>query len=244
MLTKISIKEVLGNVEKLHNLTESKLDDVENKRFAALNELARKIRATLNALHYIPYEEYPVLCAPTNLLYRSLITDLMISLLISQIDDKQLDEVIYCFDREFAKSMKSALKANIEIRKITYPEDAEAFEEQRIRYQENLYDDLQDCFISAKGEDWKLQPQKTITINGNNFNGQLSQIYDILKSYKEVASYAYVYQFYRLFSQSEHFSIKGRIINHKQPFHEEYYNKVRWIIHFGTDFLYNKYVQS
>jgi hypothetical protein len=30
-----------------------------------------------------------------------------------------------------------------------------------------------------------------------------------------------------------------RIINHKQPFHDGYYNKVRWIINLGAELLYN-----
>ena len=240
----ISLEKVLGNVEKLHLLTESKTKEIESKRFVALNELSRKMRISLNALHYIPYEEYEVLCAPANLLYRSMITDLMTSLLISQLNDEQLDDVIYFFDLDFAKSLKSALNANIEIRKMTYPDDAEVFEEQKKRYQEKIYDDLKECLSSAKGEDWKFNAQKPIKINNIDFNGKTSQIYDILKSFEEVAGYAYIYQYYKLFSQSEHFSIKGRIINYKQSFHDEYYNKVRWIIYLGVELLYNKYNMS
>lgn len=240
----ISLEKVLGKVEKLHLLTESKYKENEGKRFVALNELSRKMRISLNALHYIPYEEYEVLCAPANLMYRSLITDLMTSLLISQLNDEQLDDVIYFFDLDFARSLKGALTANIEIRTMTYPDDAEAFEEQKREYQEKLYDDLKDCLKSAKGKEWDFNSQKPISINGKDFNGKISQIYDILKTFEEVAGYAYIYQYYRLFSQSEHFSIKGRIINYKQPFHEEYYNKVRWIIYLGVELLYNKYKKS
>ena len=238
----ISLEKVLSIVEKLHILTENKSKQIENKRFVALNELSRKIRISLNALHYIPYEEYEVLCAPANLMYRSIITDLMTSLLISQLNDKQLDDVIYYFDLDFAKSLKTALNANIEIRKLTYPDDAEAFDEQKKDYQEKLYDDLKECLSSAKGEEWKFNSQQPIKINNIEFKGKVSQIYDVLKSFEEVAGYAYVYQYYKLFSQSEHFSIKGRIINYKQPFHDEYYNKVRWIIYLGAELLYNKYI--
>jgi len=240
----ISLEKVLGIVEKLHLLTESKSKEIESKRFVALNELSRKMRISLNALHYIPYEEYEVLCAPANLLYRSMISDLMTSLLISQLNDEQLDDVIYFFDLDFARSLKSALNANIEIRKMTYPDDAEAFEEQKKEYQEKLYDDLKECLKSTKGEDWEFNSQKPICIKGKEFNGKISQIYDLLKTFEEVAGYAYIYQYYKLFSQSEHFSVKGRIINYKQPFHDGYYNKVRWIIYLGAELLYNKYKQS
>ena len=56
------------------------------------------------------------------------------------MSDEQLNDVIYFFDLDFTRSLKSALNANIEIRKMTYPDDAEAFEEQRKEYQEKLYD--------------------------------------------------------------------------------------------------------
>lgn len=237
----VTIEDALSKIEYLHSLTESKSKNGECKRFIALNELVRKIRISLNALHYIPYEKYEVLCAPANLLYRSMITDLMTSLLISQVDDKQLEDIIYIFDRDFTNSLKSALKANIEIRKETYPEDVDAFDEQATEYQEKLYDELKDYLSSAKGEDWKLKKKTPIYINGERFDGQISQIYKILRTFEEVSGYAYAYQYYRLFSQSEHFSIKGRIINHKQTFHEEYYNKVRALVYLGAELLYNKY---
>ena len=59
---RVSIEDALGKVEKLYKLTESKLVENDN-RWIAFNELSRKIRASLNALHYIPYEEYEVWCA-------------------------------------------------------------------------------------------------------------------------------------------------------------------------------------
>ena len=240
----MTIEDALGKIEKLHSLTESKSKEVGFKRFIALNELTRKIRISLNALHYIPYEKYEVLCAPANLLYRSMILDLMTSLLISQVDDKQLEDIIYIFDWDFTNSLKSALKANVEIRKETYPEDVDAFDEQAIEYQIKLYDDLKDYLSSSKGENWKLKSKTPIYINGERFDGQISQIYKILRTFDEVSGYAYAYQYYRLFSQSEHFSIKGRIINYKQAFHEEYYNKVRALVYLGAELLYNKYRES
>ena len=234
--------EALRWVENVYTLTKRKKNGTNSKRFIALYELTRKIRVTFNALHYIPYEQYEVLCAPTNLLYRSMITDLMTSLLITQIDDTQLDDVLFYFDLEFTKSLKSALNANIEIRTMTYPDDAEAFEEQKKEYQEKLYDDLKDYLKSAKGEDWDLKSQKKpIAINGREFNGKVSQMYDILKSFEEVAGYAYIYQYYRLFSQSEHFSVIGRFMNYKQELHDRYYNKVLGLIYLGEKLIFDKY---
>ena len=66
-------------------------------------------------------------------------------------------------------------------------------------------------------------------------------MYDILKSFEEVSYYDFLYHYYKLFSQSEHFSIKGRAYTHKQDFHDDYYNRVRGFIYLGTALLYNKY---
>ena len=233
----MTIKDALGNVKKLHILTERKLKEIESKRFIALNELSRKMKASLNTLSYIPYEE----CAPTNLLYRGMTTDLMTSLLISQLDDTQLNDVLHIFDLEFTRSLKQAVDTDIKIRKMVYPKDAKALEEQGRKYQEDLYDDLKECLSSAKGEEWKVNSCKPITINGIKFKGTVSQMYKILESFEEVSYYAFVYKYYKLFSQSEHFSIKGRVYTHKQDFHDDYYNRVRDFIYLGTGFLYNKY---
>ena len=93
----VTIDNVLDKIEKLHALTKRKSNEIKSTRFIALNELARKIRVSLIALHYIPYEQYEVLCAPTNLLYRGMITDCMILLLISFIDKHRSGDYLLCF---------------------------------------------------------------------------------------------------------------------------------------------------
>ena len=67
-------------------------------------------------------------------------------------------------------------------------------------------------------------------------------MYDILKTYgNEVRTLASVYQYYRLFSQSEHYSLKGRIFNYKQELYEKYYNKIQGYVYLGEEYLYKKY---
>ena len=95
--------------------------------------------------------------------------------------------------------------------------------------------------VCLQGEEWNVNPCKPITINGIEFKGTVAQMYDTLKSFEEVSHYAFLYHYYKLFSQSEHFSIKGRIYTHKQDFHNDYYYRVRAFIYLGTGFLYNKY---
>ena len=50
-----------------------------------------------------------------------------------------------------------------------------------------------------------------------------------------------MYEYYKLFSQSEHFSLMNRAFNYKQDFHETYYNKTRGFICLGVEFVYKKF---
>ena len=242
MSKKVTIKDVLSIVEKVQTLTELCYNDTKSNRFVALKDLARKIRACFNAINLLPLDQYDVLCVPANIMYRCIVSDLMATLFIAVIDDSQFEEVMHIMDVDFAKSLKNSLDANIEIRKETYPEESDDFNELSMNYQIKLYDDLKDCLSSEKGEEWEVEKSKAVTINGIRYSGQIKQIYDILKTYgNEVRALASVYQYYRLLSQSEHYSLKGRIFNYKQELYENYYNKIQGYVYLGEEYLYKKY---
>ena len=245
MSKEITIKDTLLIVEKVQKLTESYYNDTKSNRFVALNDLTKKIRACFNAIYLLPLDKYDVLCVPANLMYRCIISDLITSLFIAVIDDSQFNEVMHIMDIDFVKSLKNSLDVNIEIRKETYPEESDDFDELSQNYQIKVYDDLNDCLSSRKGEEWEIKKAKPVLINGITYTGQIRQMYDILKTLDyDVRALASVYQYYRLFSQSEHFSVKGSIMNHKQDFHDDYYNKVLGLIYLGEKYIYDRYINS
>ena len=245
MSKEVTIKDVLSIVEKVQKLTELCYNDSKSNRFVALNDLARKIRACFNAIYLLPLDQYDVLCVPANIMYRCIVSDLMATLFIAVIDDSQFDEVMHIMDVDFAKSLKNSLDANIEIRKETYPEESNDFDELSKNYQIKLYNDLKDCLNSGKGEEWEIKKVKPIFINGIAYTGQIRQMYDILKTYgNEVRTLASVYQYYRLFSQSEHYSLKGRIFNYKQELYENYYNKIQGYVYLIEGYIYKKYCKQ
>lgn len=242
MRKEITIKDALSMVEKFQKLTELRYNDTMSNRFVALNDLTRKIRACFNAIFLLPLDKYDVLYVPANLMYRCIISDLMTSLFIAVIDDSQLDEVIHVMDIDFTKSLKNSLEANIEIRKETYPDESEDFDELSKNYQIKLYDDLMNCLSSEKGEEWEIKKANSVFINGIAYTGRIRQMYDILKTLDyEVRALASVYQYYKLFSQSEHYSLKGRIFNYKQELYEKYYNKIHGYIYLIERYIYNRY---
>ena len=242
MRKEITIKDALTIVEKVQKLTELRYNETKHNRFVALNDLTRKIRACLNAIYLLPIDKYDVLCVPANLMYRCIVSDLMTTLFIVVIDDSQFDEVMHIMDIDFAKSLKNSLDANIEIRKETYPDESDDFDELSKNYQIKLYDDLKDFLSSEKGEEWEFENPKSVIINGIRYTGQIRQMYEILKTYgNEVRAFGSVYQYYRLLSQSEHYSLKGRIFNYKQELYENYYNKIHGYVYLGEKFLYKKY---
>ena len=241
----VTIKDALSMVEKVQKLTELCYNDTKSNRFVALNDLTRKIRACFNAIYLLPLDQYDVLCVPANLMYRCIVSDLMTTLFIAVIDDSQLDKVMHIMDVDFAKSLKNSLDANIEIRKETYPDESEDFDELSKNYQIKLYDDLKDCLSSEKGEEWEIKKAKPIFINGIAYTGQIRQMYDILKTLDyEVRVLASVYQYYKLFSQSEHYSLKGRIFNYNHELYEKYYNKIHGYVYLIEGYIYKKYDKS
>lgn len=242
MSKEVTIKDALSMVEKMQKLTEFYYNDTKSNRFVALNDLARKIRACFNAIYLLPLDQYDVLCVPANLIYRCIVSDLITTLFIAVIDDSQFYEVMHIMDVDFAKSLKNSLDANIEIRKEIYPDESDDFDELSKNYQIILYDDLKDCLSSEKGEEWEIEKSKAVIINGILYTGQIRQMYDILKTYdNEVRALASVYQYYRLLSQSEHYSSMGRIFNYKQELYEKYYSKIRCNVCLIEGYIYKKF---
>lgn len=220
-------------------LMSSICEETRLDQYLALYDLTRKIRACLAAL--VPISEHDYLCVPVNLLYRCMITDLMTSLLISVVDDKRFHEIMHIMDIKFAQSYKKAIMAETKVKCSLDPNKASAFESASLAYQEQQYDTFKDCLKSIKGKEWEFVKMPSCTINDVVFKGEVASIYNVLLTFPEVKDIASIYEYYCIFSQSEHFSLKNRIFIYKQGFHELYYNKVRGLIYLGEEYLYKKY---
>lgn len=220
-------------------LMRGKCDETRPDQYLALYDLTRKIRACLAAL--VPLSEHDYLCVPVNLLYRCMITDLMTSLLISVVDDNSYHEIMHIMDIKFAQSYKKAILAETKVKCSLAPEKASAFESASLAYQEQQYDTFKDCLKSSKGEEWDFVKMPPCIINRVVFKGDVTSIYNALLTYPEVKDIASIYEYYLIFSQSEHFSLKNRVFIYKQDFHDLYYNKVRGLVYLGEEYLYKKY---
>ena len=214
-------------------------DETQPDQYLALYDLTRKIRACLAAL--VPISEHDYLCVPVNLLYRCMITDLMTSLLISVVDEKNFHEIMHIMDIKFAQSYKKAILAETKVKCSLAPEKASAFESASLAYQEKQYDTFKECLKSTKGKEWDFVKMPPCTINGVEFKGDVASIYKALLTFPQVKDIASIYEYYCIFSQSEHFSLKNRVFIYKQDFHEQYYNKVRGLIYLGEEYLFKKY---
>ena len=237
-MKEVTLKNTIYITDKLLDLAGQKCDETNPNRFLALYDLTRKIRACMDAL--IPIDKYDMLCVPVNLLYRCMITDLMTSLLISVVDDKCYNEIIYIMDYKFAQSYKKAIMAETKVKCSLAPEKALAFEKACLSYQEQQYDTFKDCLKSNKGEEWEFKSKPSCLINGEQFKGDIASTYKVLLTFPVVKDMASIYEYYCIFSQSEHFSLKNRVFIYKQDFHENYYNKTRGLIYLGEEFIYKQ----
>lgn len=241
MVSKELFDRALCAVEKVYKLSAKMHKETKSDRFIALNELARKMRTALNAIYFIPYEQYDVMYPSVNLLYRGLITDLMTSLILLLVTEEQFNDFLLIDNLKFVDSLRSALNTEIEVRKHFNPQNDKEYDKLKLQYQIDHYNELKDCLDSIEGAPWILKKTSAIDINGQLYTGQIKEMYEILKSSEELYCYALLYKYYRLFSQSEHFSMKGRFMNHKQDIHDKYYNEVLDFIHTGEKLIYDKY---
>lgn len=238
-MKEVTLKNAIYITDKMLELMGGKCDETQPNQFLALYDLTRKIRACLAAL--VPITEHDYLCVPVNLLYRCMITDLMTSLLVSVVDDNVFHEIMHIMDIKFAQSYKKAILAETKVKCSLAPEKATAFESASLAYQTQQYDTFKDCLRSIKGEEWDFVKIPPCFINKEPFKGDVGSIYKVLLTFPEVKDIACIYEYYCIFSQSEHFSLKNRIFIYKQDFHEQYYNKTRGLIYLGEEYLYKKY---
>lgn len=238
-MREITLAQTIKTIDKLLDLIKTQCDESTPNRNLAVYDLSRKMRACITAL--IPIQKHDILCVPTNLLYRCMITDLLTLLLITVVDEEEFEKVMHTINYCFAKSFKNALDAEIKVKKDLYPADFIDIEKQYLDYLERQYDNFKDYLKSAKGEDWGFRKKPTINIEGTKFDGSTDSIYRVLLNYPDVKDLASVYKYYKLFSQSEHFSLMNRAFNYKQDFHETYYNKTRGFICLGVEFVYEKF---
>jgi len=239
MSKEVTLKNTIDITDKMLELMSSKCDETLPNQYLALYDLTRKIRACLAALVPITIHDY--LCVPTNLLYRCMITDLMTSLLISVVDDNTFDEMMHLMDWKFVQSYKKAIMTETKVKCLLAPEKTEAFKRASLAYQEKQYDFFQDCLKSSKGQEWEFVKKPSVTITQVPFKGDVATMYNVLLTFPEVKDIASIYEYYCIFSQSEHFSLKNRVFIYKQDFHDTYYNKTRGLIYLGEEYLYNKY---
>ena len=239
MVNEVKLKNTIYITDKMLELMGGKCDETRPDQYLALYDLTRKIRACMAAL--VPISEHDYLCVPVNLLYRCMITDLMTSLLISVVDDNSFHQIMHIMDIKFAQSYKKAILAETKVKCSLAPEKTSAFESARLAYQEKQFNTFKDCLTSIKGKEWEFVKIPPCTINGVEFKGDVASIYKALLTYPEVKDIASVYEYYLIFSQSEHFSLKNRVFIYKQDFHEQYYNKVRGLIYLGEEYLFKKY---
>lgn len=140
-----------------------------------------------------------------------------------------------------AASVAPHFPKDIAVRKSVYLEEADDFEKMALDYQVQHFDDLKDCLKSQKGEKWDVMSKEKPEINGVVFSGTIDSLFKVLSTYEHVRDIASVYQYYKIFSQSEHFSLKNRVFNYKQDFHERYYNKTRGFIILGVKYILKKF---
>ena len=240
-MKEIPPKNTIYIIDQLLQLAENRFHITKSNRYLALYDLTLKMKSCLNAIAILSRNNDRMLCVPVNLLYRCMITDLMTALLVSIVDDETFCKVMNIMDIGYANSLKKAIYAEIKVKKSICPEKETAFDEAAQKYQMEHYEDFKDCLKSQEGEPWNVKSKEKMYINNVPFSDNIDSIYKVLLTFNDVKDIASIYKYYKLFSQSEHFSLRNRVFIYKQDFHDMYYNKVRGLVYLGVDYIYKRY---
>ena len=153
-----------------------------------------------------------------NLIYRSVVLDLMTTLFLLHINDQEFEYSIRKLDVDHVKYMKDVLPMRLNLgKKIFNPQENEDIKEQDLFDQ--YYDNFE-CYIkSEKGEPWRIVNLERP--DGFTFNGTAKSIYEYLvdcTDNENLQALSNLYMYYKYLSQTEHYSYLGN----KYPFDNEH----------------------
>lgn len=211
----ICYRTIIHEIDNL-GLTLSKISDEKkrNLRLKVSFDLLKKVGHNVWILSKIKGLEHST--TSMNLIYRSVILDLMLALFLLDINDEEFKYSLKKMDVDHVKYMKEALLIRLNLgRKIFKPQEDEDIKEQDLFDQ--YYDYFNNYIESKKGEPWRIVSLSSP--EGFTFRGTTKSIYEYLRDSKRenLKALSNLYMFYKYFSQTEHYSLLGN----KYPFEHE-----------------------
>jgi hypothetical protein len=221
----ITIKDVLSLFDDIKKelATELRQRNINKKRVIIFYDLLKRIKSNIYTISIIE-DSGKNLLAPKNLLYRNVLSDLIEGLYLLSRDTEQFEKGIQSLDLAHAKFIKDALIIRTELYKKVSHKD----ENEKLQVFMNEYYDKVQCYLtSPKGAEWEF-----IRMSGSFSIRDMS---NALKndSNESLKQFYFLYHYYRLFSQTEHYTLLGR--EYSFFLNENIYSEVLAIIYCGMN---------
>ena len=174
-----------------------------HKKFYVVFDLYNRIKYNLASIHCLSKFDWTTISM--NILYRSIVTDMMYILFYLWNDNSEVEYIIAIDNYKHAQSAKIFLQQHSKLTKYIFPECEQIEQELTDRYRKYF----SDIIISEKGKNWKFKkPQKPSS--NSNYKGNIQDVADFLEKEPAIEEFApYLYMLYRELSQSEHYSVRG-----------------------------------
>lgn len=187
-------------------------------------DLIKRIGSNIHIVSSIKNDKFSM--HSQNLLLRSVVSDLIQGLYLLSCNDELFVKGIKTVDRVHVQFFKESLELRTELYKKMRPEeiigDLQPF-------MDKYYDVVSPYLNSSKGEPWNIVSLKEI--RDDNMKCGIKEMCDALKSNADenLHQYYYLYHYYRLLSQSEHYTLLGR--NYSSSENENLKIEVRVVIY-------------
>lgn len=222
----IGYSDILDLCNKFEGRLLKKLDIFENKpvRLTVAYDLIKRIGNNIRVVSLIRNEEFSI--PSQQLLLRSVISDLIEGVYLLSCNDELFTKGVKTLDREHVRFFKESLGLRTELYKKMHPEEIiDSLQPAMDKY----YDYVSSYLNSNKGEPWKIVSLKEI--RDDKMQCKISEMCDALKNNTNeiLHQYYYLYHYYRLLSQSEHYTLLGRSYSSTRA--EDLKKEVRGIIY-------------
>lgn len=220
------LKEILNLTNGIGKRVSDEIQvDFDNTRLKVAFDLLKKTACNINVLCEIDSVEKSE--TSKNIIYRSVFSDLMLLAFLQHVNDNQFEHSLNVLNATHVKFMADALPMRLRLgRQIFNPGKGNNIKDiNEIDLLDEYYDYFHEYISSEKGDKWivkKYTPPKDFI-----FSGQTRQIYDYFEKCTEEVyrPLSHLYMYYRVLSQTEHYSFIGKSFAFKGANEEKWYGE-------------------
>lgn len=209
----VTTQQILSYLNYLGPIVTKKYNkDKEDIKTLVIYDLMRKMQSNVCVIDRIKHET--ILQVSRNIIYRSIFNDLMYAIFILSLENKEdLDKVIKCIDTTHAQSVKEIYSIEHYMVNSFNKRHGLPLEDENVVY--NELSKYWGEYIKSYSNRIIQMKSKTVDLSViPRFNGHLKQIAEYFRDNNYWEPFYTLFKYYKILSQSEHYSHIGRGFNY------------------------------